>query len=134
MLLNVEISNTIWTLVCVYVLNSRGSRNSFFNKDKWQNSRVWYRYSNSRGYINEILKILDRKTSRSNKYNQTVSSLFNWIKSNKLFKTVDKVIFTTAPIKELKRKTKQKIPQCRNNSNIKYQKEEEQQWPSNWFL
>jgi hypothetical protein len=45
----------------------------------------------------------------------------------KLFKTVDKVIIATAPIKELKRKTKQTIAQCRNNSNIKYQMEEEQQ-------
>ena len=32
MLINVEINNAIFTLVCVYVLNSRGSRNSFFKK------------------------------------------------------------------------------------------------------
>jgi hypothetical protein len=55
----------------------------------------------------------------------------NW-KSNYI--TIATTASTTAPIKELKRKTKQTIPQCRNNSNIKYQMEEEQQWPSNCFF
>ena len=41
---------------------------------------------------------------------------------------------TTSHIKDLKRKRKQTIPHCRNNSKIKYQKEEEQQWPGNCFF
>ena len=43
-----------------------------------------YRFPIVRGDFNETLKVIDRKTSRSNQNNQQVSSFKNLIKSNKL--------------------------------------------------
>ena len=83
-LINVEINNTIFTLVCIYAPNCRSSRNSFFKKvsDKIQEHGISIPIVG--GDFNETLKVIDRKTSRSNQNNQSVSSFKNLIKSNKL--------------------------------------------------
>jgi exonuclease III len=71
-LINVEINNTIFTLVCIYAPNCRSSRNSFFKKvtDKIQEHGIGIPIVG--GDFNETLKSIDRKTSRSNQNNQPV--------------------------------------------------------------
>ena len=78
-LINVEINNTIFTLVCIYAPNCRSSRNSFFKKvsDKIQEHGIGIPIVG--GDFNETLKVIDRKTSRSNQNNQPISSLKNLI-------------------------------------------------------
>ena len=72
MLINVEINNTIFTLVCMYAPNYRSSRNAFFKKvsDKIQEHCIGIPIVG--GDFNETSKIIDRKTSRSNQNNQPV--------------------------------------------------------------
>ena len=79
MLINVEINNTIFTLVCIYPPNYRSSRNAFF-----KNTEHGIGIPIVGEDFIETLKIIDRKTSRSNQNNQPVSSFKNLIKSNKL--------------------------------------------------
>ena len=83
-LINVEINNTIFTLVCIYAPNCRSSRSSFFKmvSDKIQEHGIGIPIIG--GDFNETFKSIDRKTSRSNQNNQPVSSFKNLIKSNKL--------------------------------------------------
>ena len=67
-----------------YAPNCRSSRNSFFKKvsDKIQEGGIGIPIVG--GDFNETFKIIDRKTSRSNQNNQSISSFKNLIKSNKL--------------------------------------------------
>jgi exonuclease III len=77
-LINIEIHNTIFTLVCIYAPNCRSSKIS----DKIQEHGIGIPIIG--GDFNETLKSIDRKTSRSNQNNQPVSNFKNLIKSNKL--------------------------------------------------
>ena len=81
-LINVEINNTIFTLVCIFAPNCRSSRSSFFKKVSDQIQQHGIGIPIIGGDFNETP--IDRKTSRSNQNNQPVSSFKNLIKSNKL--------------------------------------------------
>jgi exonuclease III len=83
-LINVEINNTIFTLVCIYAPNCRSSRKSFFKEvsDKIQEYGIGIPIVG--GDFSETLKAIDRKTLRSNQNNHPVSSFKNLIKLNKL--------------------------------------------------
>jgi hypothetical protein len=59
MLINVEINNTIFTLVCIYAPNYRSSRNSFF-----KNTEHGIGIPIVGEDFNETIKIIDRKTSK----------------------------------------------------------------------
>ena len=83
-LINVEMNNTIFTLVCIYAPNCKTSRNSFFKKVNDNLKEQGTGILIVGGDFNETLKPIDRKGSGSNLNNSTVNSLKTLIKSHKL--------------------------------------------------
>ena len=83
-LINIEIDNTIFTLVCIYAPNCRTARNSFFKKVSEKLKEYGIGIPIVGGDFNETLKQIDRKGSFSNIHSQSVNSFKTLIKSNKL--------------------------------------------------
>ena len=85
LLINIQIDDTIFTLVCIYAPNCKTARNAFFKKV----SSILKEYGTGipilGGDFNETMNQIDRKSaSRKNTKPQQVSSLKTLIKSNKL--------------------------------------------------
>ena len=85
LLINIQIDDTIFTLVCIYAPNCKTARNAFFKKVSSIFERIRDWDTNIGGDFNETMNQTDRKSSsRKNANPQQVSSLKTLIKSSKL--------------------------------------------------
>jgi exonuclease III len=83
-LLNINIKDTIFTLVCLYAPNCKTTKNNFFKKVNTFLKDHGIGIPMIAGDFNETLKEIDRRSNSSKTKYQTVNSLKTLLKTNDL--------------------------------------------------
>ena len=83
-LLNINIKDTIFTLVCLYAPNCKTTKNNFFKKVNTFLKDHRIGIPMIAGDFNETLKEIDRRSNSSKTKYQTVNSLKTLLKTNDL--------------------------------------------------